>query len=231
MNEGSDPPATLPADLVPPSKRSSATETQPETTAPPPKAASAAPSSGIDYSALSDLSVTDPNVGGFSDFSNPVTNLSSNPSITGNLITPPTPQAPLTSAPVAPVGPNVTGPIPNLLTGGGKSVPAAEMPYLVTPDKFQSYCQIFQNSSDPATGVISAMAARDVFLQSGLPNSTLAQVWNLSDANQAGSLNCTQFVLAMHLLAAVLQGKMNLSHIIELQKHQYLKIFVNNIFK
>ena len=50
------------------------------------------------------------------------------------------------------------------------------------------------------------MAARDVFLQSGLPNSTLAQVWNLSDANQSGSLNCTQFVLAMHLLAAVLQG-------------------------
>ena len=50
------------------------------------------------------------------------------------------------------------------------------------------------------------MAARDVFLQSGLPNATLAQVWNLSDSNQSGSLNGSQFILAMHLLAAVLQG-------------------------
>jgi hypothetical protein len=50
------------------------------------------------------------------------------------------------------------------------------------------------------------MSARGVFLQSGLPNSTLAQVWNLSDQNQSGSLNKPQFILAMHLLAAVIQG-------------------------
>ena len=73
----------------------------------------------------------------------------------------------------------------------------------------RAYESIFGNSCDPRSGLISAMAARDVFLQSGLPNATLAQVWNLSDSNQSGSLNASQFILAMHLLAAVLQGKKN----------------------
>ena len=60
--------------------------------------------------------------------------------------------------------------------------------------------------ADAQNGFISAMEARAVFLQSGLPNATLAQVWNLSDSSQKGSLNETEFILSMHLLAAVLQG-------------------------
>lgn len=50
------------------------------------------------------------------------------------------------------------------------------------------------------------MEARAVFLQSGLPNATLAQVWNLADASQKGNLIEAEFILSMHLLAAVLQG-------------------------
>ena len=73
-------------------------------------------------------------------------------------------------------------------------------------DKHASYAKIYDASHDSSTGTISAMAAKDVFIQSGLPNSTLAQVWNLSDTNQSGSLSRDQFVLAMHLLAAALQG-------------------------
>ena len=83
MNEGSDPPATLPPDLIPPSKRSDAPDvsvTQPGASTAPPAVAPAAPSGGVDYSALSDLSVSDPSVGGFSDFSAPLATVPSTPS-------------------------------------------------------------------------------------------------------------------------------------------------------
>ena len=85
-------------------------------------------------------------------------------------------------------------------------VPAEDVPFCVTPDKYASYKSIFANQSEAVNGFISAMEARAVFLQSGLPNATLAQVWNLADSTQKGNLTESEFVLSMHLLAAVLQG-------------------------
>ena len=159
----------------------------------------AQPSGGADYSALSGLSSVASEPAGFS----------------ANLITPPTPQNPSFMTPTL-TGGSLSGSmggvglaqdgVPNLLTGQAAPVPASDVPFCVTPEKYQSYIQIFVTSADANTGLISAMDARGVFLQSGLPNPTLAQVWNLADANQKGSLNKEEFVLSMHLLAAVLQG-------------------------
>ena len=81
-----------------------------------------------------------------------------------------------------------------------------DKPFCVTPDKQPAYAKIFASQADAQNGFISAMEARAVFLQSGLPNATLAQVWNLADASQKGNLVEAEFVLSMHLLAAVLQG-------------------------
>jgi len=156
------------------------------------------PVGGADYSALSGLSSVASEPAGFS----------------ANLITPPTPQNPSFMTPTL-TGGSLSGSmggglvsdgVPNLLTGQAAPVPASDVPFCVTPEKYQSYIQIFVTSADGNTGLISAMDARGVFLQSGLPNPTLAQVWNLADANQKGSLNKEEFVLSMHLLAAVLQG-------------------------
>ena len=156
------------------------------------------PAGGADYSALSGLSSVASEPAGFS----------------ANLITPPTPQNPSFMTPTL-TGGSLSGSmggglvsdgVPNLLTGQAAPVPASDVPFCVTPEKYQSYIQIFVTSADGNTGLISAMDARGVFLQSGLPNPTLAQVWNLADANQKGSLNKEEFVLSMHLLAAVLQG-------------------------
>lgn len=153
---------------------------------------------GADYSALSGLNSVASEPAGFS----------------ANLITPPTPQNPSFMTPTL-TGGSLSGGmggglvsdgVPNLLTGQAAPVPASDVPFCVTPEKYQSYIQIFVTSADGNTGLISAMDARGVFLQSGLPNPTLAQVWNLADANQKGSLNQEEFVLSMHLLAAVLQG-------------------------
>ena len=63
-------------------------------------------------------------------------------------------------------------------------VPAEDVPFCVAPDKYASYKSIFANQSEAVNGFISAMEARAVFLQSGLPNATLAQVWNLADSSQ-----------------------------------------------
>jgi len=193
LTDGSDPPESLPQKIVPPSKRP---QSAPPARPPPP--------AGPNYGALSGLTLD--NSAGFSSFDTapkalgaPLT--ASLP--TETLITPPTP------AFSADFGSNfeASHSSSNLLTGSQRpTVPATELPYLVPKDKHASYARIFDASHDSSTGTISAMAAKDVFIQSGLPNPTLAQVWNLSDTNQSGSLSRDQFVLAMHLLAAALQG-------------------------
>ena len=183
-------PSELPPELAKPSGN-----TLPQPVPPPTQPASAG---GADYSALSGLSSVGSEPAGFS----------------ANLITPPTPQNPNFMTPTLTggslnsgnIGGAMDGGVPNLLTGQAAPVPASDVPFCVTPEKYQSYIQIFVSSADANTGLISAMDARGVFLQSGLPNPTLAQVWNLADANQKGSLNKEEFVLSMHLLAAVLQG-------------------------
>ena len=180
---GADLPSELPADLANPAIVSTPADAQTSTPAPvAPMGAS------IDYTALSNLNAET------SGFSN-------------NLITPPTPQNP--TFPMATPMPAQSEPqsIPNFLTGlSAPVVPPQDVPFCVTPEKYQSYLSIFSSSCDPSTGVISAMDARNVFLQSGLPNPTLAQVWNLADSTQKGSLNQAEFILSMHLLAAVIQG-------------------------
>ena len=175
LNEGTDIPSSLPAEIIPPSKREggvpamavaapppippNAVQVLPSGIPPPQNTAQFAPpipppaqaALSVDYSALTDLTSTaDPTgFGGFSAFSpappvpaapatqQPTMNLITPPVTQANmnLITPPTPHAPQLAA--ASYAPNVSGPIPNLLTGGGLSVPAAEVPYLVMPDKYQ----------------------------------------------------------------------------------------------
>ena len=198
LTDGSDPPEALPAKIIPPSKR-------PKSAAPPTRP----PPPAANYSALSGLTLDDPS--GFSAFDAAPKALGAPPAAPApqeTLITPPTPAF---SADFSNFGAadqaSSQAPATNLLTGSQRpAVPAAEVPYLVPKDKHASYGQIYDQSHDLSTGVISAMAAKDVFIQSGLPNSTLAQVWNLADTNQSGSLSRDQFILAMHLLAAALQG-------------------------
>ena len=77
------------------------------------------------YGALSDLGAVAEtnNFGSFSNFSEPPP--------TQNIITP-VPPVPVTAS-----FPMHQGPIPNLLTGGGKSISDEERPYMVAPDKYQ----------------------------------------------------------------------------------------------
>ena len=143
LNESASLPAQLPAEIVPPSKRSGGVSLPPNAVPVLPVQPPVQPSAkvqppaqtGVDYSALSDLNSTESSFANFSSFSSPAPpSESAAPSM--NLITPPTPQAPILSSAAPSTFPAQTGPIPNLLTGGVSSVPPAEVPYLVTPDKY-----------------------------------------------------------------------------------------------
>ncbi|XP_022910047.2 intersectin-1 isoform X2 [Onthophagus taurus] len=61
------------------------------------------------------------------------------------------------------------------------------------------YTQIFNTTDRTRTGYLTGVQARNVMVQTKLPQSTLAQIWALSDMDADGRLGCEEFVLAMHL--------------------------------
>jgi epidermal growth factor receptor substrate 15 len=55
-------------------------------------------------------------------------------------------------------------------------------------------------------GFLSGEMAKQIFEHSGLPNDVLGEIWNLADIEQRGSLQVTEFVIALHLLASFKSG-------------------------
>ncbi|KAJ7162550.1 hypothetical protein C8R43DRAFT_947075 [Mycena crocata] len=60
-------------------------------------------------------------------------------------------------------------------------------------------------SSDPVNGLVNGDKAREIFSKSKLPAEKLSQIWELSDTENRGALDSTDFAIAMHLI----QGLMN----------------------
>ncbi|KAI9264833.1 hypothetical protein BY458DRAFT_438102 [Sporodiniella umbellata] len=65
------------------------------------------------------------------------------------------------------------------------------------------YLSIYRAQNPPREG-IPAQAARDLFLKSKLSNEQLAQIWNLADIRQCGYLDETEFIIAMHYIAQLM---------------------------
>ncbi|KAK0182732.1 hypothetical protein PV327_000835 [Microctonus hyperodae] len=61
------------------------------------------------------------------------------------------------------------------------------------------YTQLFNTWDRTRTGFLSGPQARNIMVQSKLPQAILAQIWALSDMDSDGRLGCEEFVLAMHL--------------------------------
>lgn len=72
-------------------------------------------------------------------------------------------------------------------------------PYFIHPEKVSTYKNIF-TQNQTVDGFMEGAAARNIFLQSGLPPEFLAQVWNLVDLEQTGRLSELEFLIAMHFL-------------------------------
>ncbi|XP_025833067.1 intersectin-1 isoform X2 [Agrilus planipennis] len=68
------------------------------------------------------------------------------------------------------------------------------------------YTQMFNTADRSRSGYLSGAQARNVMMQTKLPQNILAQVWALSDMDSDGRLGCEEFVLAMHLCEQAQQG-------------------------
>ncbi|EMD87498.1 hypothetical protein COCC4DRAFT_165740 [Bipolaris maydis ATCC 48331] len=108
------------------------------------------------------------------------------------------------SAPPAAPGfsPQPTGSIQPQVSGNGP----IRVPPLV-PAKAAEYAGLFEKSG-AVNGILSGENAKEIFEKARLPNEVLGRIWNLSDTEQRGALNVTEFIIAMHLLASYRTGNM-----------------------
>jgi epidermal growth factor receptor substrate 15 len=82
-------------------------------------------------------------------------------------------------------------------TGGGPiRVPPLD------PGKVQQYSGLFERSG-AQNGILDGGTAKSIFERAGLPNETLGKIWMLSDREQRGGLDQTEFIVAMHLLTSM----------------------------
>lgn len=77
---------------------------------------------------------------------------------------------------------------------------------LVSPEDRQKYIGLF-NSFGPENNILSGERARAAFVQSNLPNTTLQTIWNLADTRRSGSLNQTEFIIAMFYIERAMRGQ------------------------
>lgn len=69
------------------------------------------------------------------------------------------------------------------------------------------YTQLFNTTDRSRSGYLTGAQARNLLVQSKLPQTILAQIWSLSDMDSDGRLGCEEFVLAMYLCDLVMQGE------------------------
>ncbi|XP_075527926.1 uncharacterized protein LOC142560042 isoform X2 [Dermacentor variabilis] len=80
------------------------------------------------------------------------------------------------------------------------------LPWVVSAAEMAKFSQLFTSLDTDMDGLVSGADVKGTFLKTGLPQADLAQIWNLCDTKQNGSLNAEQFALAMHLAAERTKG-------------------------
>ncbi|XP_042887891.1 intersectin-1-like isoform X5 [Penaeus japonicus] len=117
--------------------------------------------------------------------------------------------------PAAPVGiPAAPGGIPAAPAGapvqrtasqdsGGAQTPGD---WAVPQASKLKYTQVFNMTDRTKSGYLSGVQARNILIQSQLPQQALAQIWALSDVDNDGRLSCEEFVLAMFLCESAKAG-------------------------
>jgi epidermal growth factor receptor substrate 15 len=68
--------------------------------------------------------------------------------------------------------------------------------------KAAQYAGLFERSG-AQNGLLDGATAKSIFERAGLPNEVLGKIWALSDREQRGALDQTEFIVAMHLLTSM----------------------------
>ncbi|KAF4075175.1 hypothetical protein AMELA_G00231600 [Ameiurus melas] len=88
------------------------------------------------------------------------------------------------------------------------SAPVAPVPtdWAVPQSSRLKYRQLFNSHDKMMSGHLTGPQARTILMQSSLPQTQLATIWNLSDIDQDGKLTAEEFILAMHLIDMAMSG-------------------------
>ncbi|XP_034652803.1 epidermal growth factor receptor substrate 15-like 1 isoform X1 [Drosophila subobscura] len=73
----------------------------------------------------------------------------------------------------------------------------ASADWVVTASELNRFEEIFRQSDLDKDGLVSGLEVKDIFIKSGIPQRSLADIWALCDTNQSGKLTVEQFALAM----------------------------------
>ncbi|TFK25070.1 hypothetical protein FA15DRAFT_379088 [Coprinopsis marcescibilis] len=76
----------------------------------------------------------------------------------------------------------------------------------LTAQEREKYLNIFMQSG-PANGLLSGDRARNIFLKSKLSTEHLIQIWNLSDTQDRGSLDSSDFAIAMYFIQGMMSKR------------------------
>ncbi|KAG9050336.1 hypothetical protein FS837_006208 [Tulasnella sp. UAMH 9824] len=85
-------------------------------------------------------------------------------------------------------------------------VPSSNIAWALSEDELQSYNKIFRAWDPRGTGFISGEAGLELFDQSGLSKYELGCIWHLADSTNRGSLNLSEFQVAMGLIFRAMNG-------------------------
>ncbi|XP_036411696.1 epidermal growth factor receptor substrate 15-like 1 isoform X3 [Colossoma macropomum] len=78
--------------------------------------------------------------------------------------------------------------------------------WVVPQEDREQYEEIFELADSDFDGMVGGGEVKDIFINSGLPQSVLAHIWSLADTKCTGKLTKEQFCLAMHLIQKKVKG-------------------------
>ncbi|KAF8938416.1 hypothetical protein BGZ58_000940 [Dissophora ornata] len=97
-----------------------------------------------------------------------------------------------------------SSPLAKQNTGGANNMfgasPSTEIPWDVTPEEKAKFDRFFDQLDKNGTGFAGGEEVGKFFMNSRLPESVLAQIWDLSDITGSGSLSRDEFAVAMLLI-------------------------------
>ncbi|XP_062843585.1 epidermal growth factor receptor substrate 15-like 1 isoform X1 [Trichomycterus rosablanca] len=78
--------------------------------------------------------------------------------------------------------------------------------WVVPQEDREQYEEIFELADSDFDGMVGGGEVKDIFINSGLPQSVLAHIWSLADTKSVGKLTMEQFSLAMYLIHQKVKG-------------------------
>ncbi|KAI9030800.1 hypothetical protein CLU79DRAFT_831332 [Phycomyces nitens] len=74
----------------------------------------------------------------------------------------------------------------------------------LTPEDRNKYISMFQ-ANNPVDGVLGGDSVKNILIRSKLSPETLHAIWNLADTRKSGTLNQTEFIIAMHYVSQMMK--------------------------